>query len=326
MSRSIFVREFGGTDKLELREFDPGPPGPGQVRIAVHAIGVGFADVLVTEGGYQLKPDLPFVPGAEYAGIVEAVGEGVTAYHVGQKVCGASFIGAYGQTVLMAEGQVMPMPQGASYEEAAVFRVSYATSYYALKQRGALKAGETLLVLGAGGAVGYAAIQLGKVLGATVIASASTEEKRALALKAGADTVVDARSETWRDDVKAANGGKPVNVVVDPVGGAQTEAAFRSLAWNGRLLVVGFAEGTIPRIAANLALVKGAAMIGVDVRQFREKEPAESGKNLAELGEFYAAGKLNPPVGKVFALEDFREAFTAARHGQVVGRVVIAMR
>jgi NADPH2:quinone reductase len=213
-----------------------------------------------------------------------------------------------------------------SYTEAAVFRVSYATAYHALVQRGRLQAGETVLVLGAGGAVGYAAIEIAKALGATVIGSASSEAKRALATRAGADQVVDARSATWRDDVKGANGGRAIDVVIDPIGGAVTELAFRSLAWNGRLLVIGFAGGEIAKLPVNLALLKGASLIGVDVRQFGEYEPEAAAANIAALFGLFAAGHLRPPIAKTYPLAEFAAAMVEARSGETAGRIVLTMQ
>ncbi|MET0373628.1 MAG: zinc-binding dehydrogenase, partial [Rhizorhabdus sp.] len=210
--------------------------------------------------------------------------------------------------------------------EAAVFRVSYATTYYALVQRGRIKAGETVLVLGAGGAVGYAAIQVAKALGAKVIGSASTVVKRELATQGGADAVVDSRSGTWRDDVKAANNGKPVDIVIDPIGGEATEPAFRSLAWNGRHLVIGFAGGFIPKLPINLALLKGASLIGVDVRKFGEYEPEAAAANVDALFNLYRAGSLRPPIAKTYALDDYVPAMVEARSGETAGRIVLTMR
>lgn len=326
MPLAIVVHSFGDPDQFELRPHDPGPPRAGQVRIAVEAAGISYVDVLVGRGEYQLKPDLPFVLGGECAGVVEAVGEGVDPALIGQPVCGAGFIGAFGQAVTMAARSVTILPPGMSFEEGSVFRISYGTAYYALVQRAGLRPGETLLILGAGGAVGYAAVQIGKALGARVIASASHADKRALALAGGADAAVDARSPTWREDVKAANGGRAVDVILDPVGGEATEPAFRSLGWNGRLLVVGFAGGGIARLPVNLALLKGAALVGVDVRQFGEREPETQAANIQTLFALHAEGKLRPPIARVYPLADHAEALRAAFSGRVAGRIILKMR
>jgi NADPH2:quinone reductase len=324
--KSIWVRSFGAPETYELVAGPAPAPGPGQVRIAVHAAGVGFVDLLVAQGQYQLKPPLPFVPGSECAGEIEAVGAGVESLYVGQRVCGAAFTGAFGQSVILPAQAVLAIPHGMGFEEASVFRVSYLTAYYALKQRGRLNAGETLLVLGAGGAVGYAAVQLGKTFGAKVIASASSPDKRALATLGGADLCVDAASATWRDEVKSLNDGRPIDVVLDPVGGAATEVAFRALAWNGRLLAVGFASGSIAKIPANLALLKGAALIGVDVRQFGEREPDVAAANIAEIFALHAKGSIKPAIAGTYPLEEFAAAMRAAQSGRSAGRIVIKMR
>ncbi|QKS00312.1 NADPH:quinone oxidoreductase family protein [Sphingomonas sp. CL5.1] len=326
MSRAVVIHAFGAPSTFYLEKREVFPPGPGKLTIQTHAAGVSFVDVLVAAGEYQLKPPLPFIPGSEFAGIVTAVGEGVDPARIGQRVLASAFGAAFAEDSVVPARLALPIPAGMSFAEAAVFRVSYATAYYALVQRGGLKAGETLLVLGAGGAVGYAAIEVAKALGAIVIGSASSEAKRALAIAAGADAVVDARSETWRDDVKAANGGRAIDVVIDPVGGDATERAFRSLAWNGRLLVIGFAGGSIAKLPANLALLKGASLIGVDLRQFGEYEPETAIANVAALFELYEAGRLHPPIARTYALDDFAPAMVEVRAGETAGRIVLTMR
>ena len=323
---AITVTQFGAPEAFSLRPYDPGPPRAGEVRIAVEAVGISYVDVLVGKGLYQLKPELPFVLGSECAGVIEAVGDGVDAALVGRRACAAGFIGAFGQAVNFPARSATPLPASMTFEEASVFRVSYGTAYHALMQRGRLSRGETLLVLGAGGAVGCAAVQIGKALGATVIASASSAEKRALAIQAGADAEIDSRSLNWRDDVKAANGGRAVDVVLDPVGGDATEAAFRSLAWNGRLLVVGFAGGAIAKLPVNLALLKGASLIGVDVRQFGDYEPDVQAENMQTLFAMHGDGKLRPQIARVYPLRDYAAALSAAFSGQVAGRIVLKMR
>jgi NADPH2:quinone reductase len=325
MSRAVIISAFGAPSTFALEDRELAPPGPGKLTIAVHAAGVSFVDVLVAAGEYQLKPPLPFIPGSEFSGIVTAVGEGVDPARIGQRVLASAFGAAFAEESVVPAKLALPIPQSMNFVEAAVFRVSYATAYYALVQRGQLKAGETVLVLGAGGAVGYAAIQVAKALGAKVIGSASSETKRALATQGGAFATVDSRSETWRDDVKAANGGRTVDVVIDPIGGAATELAFRSLAWNGRLLVIGFASGTIAKVPANLALLKGASMIGVDVRQFGEFEPEAATANVTALFDLYEAGHLHPPIGQTYPLDEFVTAMVEARAGETAGRIVLTM-
>ena len=324
--RAVMVHAFGPAGGFALETHDPGPPGAGHVRITVHAAGVSFADVLVAAGKYQLKPPLPFVPGSEFSGVIEAVGVDVDPARVGERVCVSGFGMAFGTAAVAPAQRAVPIPDEMSFAEAAVFRVSYATAYYALVQRGQLRPGETLLVLGAGGAVGYAAVQIGKRLGAAVVASASTPEKRALAAAGGADMAIDSTAADWRALVRAAQGGRGVDVVFDPVGGAATEPAFRSLAWAGRLLVIGFAAGEIAKLPVNLALLKGASLVGVDIRQMDEFEPALAAANLQALFALYREGGLRPPIGHIYPLEDFATAMEDVRSGQRAGRVVLRMR
>jgi len=324
--RAVLVEVFGDPSSFRLVERDPGAPGPGEVRLRIHAAGISFVDVLIAEGGYQIKPDLPFVPGSDVSGVIDAVGAGVSPSRIGERVCAVGFGNAFAEAALFPEVAAHPMPDRMTFEEGSVLLASYTTSYHALVQRAELEGGETLLVLGAAGAVGYAACEIGKALGARVIASASTDEKRELAKRAGADAVVDSRSPTWRDDVKRANGGKPLDVVVDPVGDVFTEPAFRSLGWKGRLLVVGFAGGSIAKLPANLALLKGAAMIGVNMRTFDELQPDLAQQNIQDLFSLYEQDKIHPPIARVFPLDDFAEAMMLARRGQLAGRVVLKTR
>jgi NADPH2:quinone reductase len=323
--RALLAHDFGTPESFALEPHDPGAPGPGEVRIRIHAAGVAFVDVLVAAGKYQVKPPLPLIPGSECAGVIEAVGEGVPASRVGERIMACGFGFAFAEAAVIPAKLALPIPNSMGFAEAAVFQVSYVTAYYALLQRAALQPGETLLVLGAAGAVGLAAIELGKALGATVIASASSLEKRDLALATGADAVLDSRAPTWRDDVKALTGGKGVNVVVDPVGGALTELAFRSLAWGGRQVVVGFASGEIPKLPTNLVLLKGAALLGVEVRLFGINEPETAAANLRALFALYAEDKLHPPIAQTYAFEEFAPAMTRVAKGDSAGRIVLLM-
>jgi len=323
---AIWAREFGPPAGLELAPAEPRPPGVGEVRVSVYAAGVGFADALVFTGEYQLRPDLPFIPGSEFSGVVEAIGEGADPSLLGKRISGATFIGAFAQTLNIPAGSVVELPAHASFAEGAAFLTSFSTAYYALVGRGHLKAGESLLVMGASGAIGHAAVQLGKALGAFVIASATTADGRAAALEAGADAAIDAGSPSWREDLKAANGGQPVDVAIDPIGGEATERAFRSLAWNGRLLVVGFAAGSIAKLPVNLALLKGASLIGVDNRQFYEKERDRALVYRRDLLRMYASGRLKPHIGKVYPIEEYVDAITTVVTGKQIGRVILAMR
>jgi NADPH2:quinone reductase len=320
--RAVIADALGPIGNYALRPHDPGPPGPGQVRIAVKAAGVSFVDVLVSEGRYQVRPAVPFTPGSECAGVVEAVGDQVAGFAVGQKVVATGWAAMFADVVNAPATNVWPMPGRLSFEEAAVFAVSYTTVWHALVDRGELKAGETLLVLGAGGATGFAAVQIGAWLGARVIASASSEAKRALALAGGAHAAVDARSDAWREDVKAANAGKPIDVVFDPVGGAGLEPAFRTLGYKGRHLVVGFTGG-IPALPANLPLLKGASLVGVNISQLAQAEPERARANHERVLALAEEGVFAPAVAKTYPLEAFAEAMAEAARGESAGRILL---
>lgn len=324
MTRAVKTETLGPPEAYALVDHDPGAPSQTQIRIAVKAAGISFVDVLTAAGGYQVKPPVPFVPGSECAGIVEAVGSEVEGLSVGDKVVGSGWGGLFADAAILPARSVRRMPEALSFEEAAVFPVSYATAWHALVDRGRLQPGETLLVLGAGGATGYAAVQIGKHLGARVIGSASSDDKRALARAGGADAAVDARAEDWRDAVKAANDGKGVDMVFDPVGGEATEPAFRSLAWNGRHLVIGF-PGGIAALRTNLPLLKGASLVGVDIRQFGIFEPEKSEANRDMVYALAGEGKLRPAIAKAYDIEDFRAAMTDASEGKRAGRIVLTM-
>jgi len=324
LPRAVRADELGPPENYALVDHDPGPPSPTQVRISIRAAGISFVDVLTAGGGYQVKPPVPFIPGSECAGVIEAVGADVTGLAIGDKVVASGWGGLFAEATNLPARTVRKMPGALLFEEAAVFPVSYATAWHALVDRGRLAAGETLLVLGAGGATGYAAVQIGKHLGARVIGSASSEAKRALAIAGGADAVVDARGEDWREQVKAANHGKGVDVVFDPVGGEATDPAFRSLAWNGRHLVIGFPAG-IAALRTNLPLLKGASLVGVDVRQFGIFEPERSETNRSALFALAAEGKFRPAIARRYPLEEFRAAMEDAAAGKSAGRIVLVM-
>ena len=324
MPHAVIAQQLGPVENYRLLPHDPGPPASGDVRIAIRAAGISFVDVLTAAGGYQVKPPVPFIPGSECAGVIEAVGKDVRGFAEGDNVVGSGWGGMFADAVNLPERTVRKIPHGMTFEEAAVFPVSYATAWHALVDRGDLQKGDSLLVLGAGGATGYAAVQIGKYLGAHVIASASSEEKRNLAVAGGADAVVDARAEGWRDDVKAANHGKGVDVVFDPVGGAATDPAFRSLGWNGRHLVIGFPAG-IASLRTNLPLLKGASLTGVDIRQFGIFEPEKSEANRSKVFALAAEGRLHPAIARAYPLEEFHAAMTEAATGKSAGRIVLTM-
>jgi NADPH:quinone reductase len=324
MGRAVVADELGPPENYRLIEHDPGHPKPGEVRVAIKAAGISYVDVLTAAGNYQVKPPVPFIPGSECAGIVEALGEGVTGFAIGDAVVASSWGGLFADVANIRATSIRPAPKGLTLAEAAVFPVSYYTAHYALALRAQLQRDETLLVLGAGGATGYAAIQIGKHLGARVIASASSPEKRALALSGGADVAIDARGEDWRDQVKAANEGKSVDVVFDPVGGNATEPAFRSLSWNGRHLVVGFTAG-IAQFRTNLPLLKGASLIGVDLRQFGVNEPEKAAENMQSVFALAEAGVVKPAIARTYALADYLAAMQDAASGNSAGRIVLSM-
>ena len=322
MPRAVIGDELGPLSNYSLRSHDPGPPGPTEVRIAVKAIGVSFVDVLVTEGRYQVRPPVPFIPGSECAGIVEAVGAEVIGLSAGQRVVANGWHRMFADVVNTPAHSVWPIPDNLSFEAAAVFMVSYTTAWHGLIDRGDLKAGETLLVLGAGGATGLAAVQIGVWRGARVIASASSEAKRSLATEGGAHCAVDSRSPAWREDVKAANGGKPIDVVFDPVGGEATEPAFRSLGWKGRHLVVGFPAG-IPALPTNLPLLKGASLVGVNLGGLGQYEPGLGRTNQVRVLDLAGQGIFAPAIAERFPLDRFAEAMAEAAKGESAGRIVL---
>ena len=322
MPRAVVANELGPIGNYRLQLFIPPPLGANDVRIAVKAAGVSFVDVLVAEGRYQVRPQVPFTPGSECAGIVEAVGSAVEGIDVGQKVIASGWAGMFADVVTVAAPAVWPMPKSLSFHEASVFAVSYATAWHALIDRGWLKSGEALLVLGAGGATGYAAVQIGAYVGARVIASASSAAKRELALAGGAHTAIDARSGDWRNVVKSANGGSAIDVVFDPVGGDASEMAFRTLGWNGRHLVVGFPAG-IAALPNNLPLLKGASLVGVNLSLLSATQPRWARANQARVLALASEGRFRPVIAASYSLEHFAEAMADAVTGERAGRIVL---
>lgn len=307
-----------------LSEGEVPRPGPGEVLIRVAACGVGYVDALVALGKYQVKPPLPHTPGQEAGGWVEALGDGVGHLSVGDRVM-AAVRGGFAEYALAPAAAVDRIPDAMSFAQAAGFRVNYLTALHGLRDRGGLQEGQRLLVFGAAGGVGMAAVQVGKAMGARVIAAASTEDKRAFAERLGADAVIDTATEGWRDRLKAVCDGKGPDIIFDPVCGPLFELAFRSLAWGGRHLVVGFVGGPIPALPANLTLMKGAALVGVDVRQFMLFEGRKAAAHLAELLDWVAQGRLVPAVGRVFELEDYRSALTFALSGKGLGKTILQL-
>ena len=317
-----------GVDALTWKELPTPKPGPGQVRIAIEAASLNFPDLLIVQNKYQMKPALPFVPGSEYAGRIEAVGEGVTHLKVGQSVACLSGTGGFGTHTLAPAALCMPLPPGFPPVDAAAFIMIYATSHHALIDRGQLKAGETVLVLGAAGGVGTAAIQIAKAAGARVIAAASTDEKCALCSSIGADATINysqhALPNAFREAVKAATDGKGPDLIYDPVGGDFAEPAFRSIAWRGRYLIVGFASGPIPALPLNLMLLKGASLVGVFWGDFAKREPKANAAMMAELAGWYASGKVKPVIDRVMPMAELKQAYARMGSRSVMGKLVLS--
>jgi NADPH2:quinone reductase len=324
--KAVQCVEWGPPEKLVVADVEMPAPKAGEVRVCVAAAGVNFPDALIVQKKYQVQPALPFTPGTEVAGTVDQVGDGVRGVRVGDRVIAFVGIGGFAEYACAPAALVAPIPQGVGDEVAAAFILTYATSHHALFDRGHLKAGETLLVLGAGGGVGLAAVELGKIAGARVIAAASSEDKLRTAREHGADALIDYSKQDLREAVKAATDGKGADVIYDPVGGKLTEAALRSLAWRGRLLVIGFAQGEIPQIPANLLLIKGTSAVGVFWGDFAKREPKANGAMLAELFGWLAAGKLRPHVSRTYTLQDVPLALRSLLDRKVVGKLVVVPR
>lgn len=325
--RALLCTELGPAAKLSVQEVDDPTPGPGQVVLDVETAGLNFPDTLIIQGTYQFKPDLPFSPGGEAAGVISEVGEGVAGFSKGDRVIALSSHGAFAEKWATDAGSVIPLPDGLDWSEAAAYGLTYGTSYYGLKNRARLQPGETLLVLGASGGVGSAAVELGKAMGATVIAAASTPEKLEWAKDLGADHLVEYRNEDLRKRLTELTGGRGVDVVYDPVGGTFTETAVRSTAWNGRLAVVGFAAGDIPSIPLNLTLLKGMSIVGVFWgRSILQEEPELHRENFAEMATMITEGRIRPRVSAEFSLDEYEAAFSVFTERKVMGKAVFRVR
>ena len=322
--KALICNEFGSPDSLILAETEAPTPAKGEILIDIKAAGVNFPDILTVQGKYQFKPELPFIPGAEVCGIVTAIGEGVTSRKVGDKVFATLQVGAFSEQCVVNEHATVALGATMSFEQGAGFAITYGTSYYALKQRANIQPGETLLVLGAAGGVGIATIQIAKAMGAKVIAAASSEEKLDFACEAGADLRINYSTENLKDRVKELTGGKGADVIYDPVGGDLSEQAFRSIAWDGRFLVIGFASGPIPAIPLNLALLKGASMVGVFWGAWAARSPRESRDNFDELIAMVDSGKFSPLVTEVYPLDDFKAAFASISERRAKGKVILS--
>ena len=312
-----------GVEALHWRELPTPEPKAGEVRIAIQAASLNFPDLLIVEGKYQFKPPLPFVPGSEYAGIVEALGEGVTHLKIGQPVAAIVGTGGFATHACVDAARLLPLPPGFAVEDGAAFAFTYGTSHHALMDRAQLQAGETVLVLGAAGGVGTAALQIAKAAGARVIAAASTDEKCALCTQLGADATINYSTQDLREALKSLTGGKGPDVVYDPVGGAWAEPAFRSIAWRGRYLVVGFAGGGIPALPWNLALLKGASVVGVFWGDFVKREPKANAAALLQLAQWYAQGKIKPVLDRRLPMSEIRAAYARMGSRQVQGKLLL---
>lgn len=321
--KAVVCSELGGPDLLLLKDVDDPVAGDGQVVVDIRAASVNFPDLLTIRGMYQIKAEPPFTPGFEAAGTVSQVGPGVAQISVGDRVAAFGTVGAFAEKWAVDASSCIPLPDGVSFEAGAAITVAYGTSYHALKQRAELGEGETLLVLGAAGGVGAAAVELGAHMGARVIAAASTDEKLAFCRQLGAAEAINYADEDLRQRIKELTDGNGVDVVYDPVGGDLTEAAFRSIAWNGRHLVIGFAAGDIPSLPLNLPLLKGASIVGVFWGAFLQHEPQANAKNVRELFELVTSGAVKPRVTEKYPLEQYRDAYRAIEDRTATGKILI---
>lgn len=320
--RAVLCKEFGPPESLVVEEVADPRPGPGQVVVDVAAAGVNFPDVLVIQNKYQFKPSLPFTPGGEIAGTVTELGDGVDKVAVGDRILASTGVGAFAERVAINADSAVPIPDEMDFVTASAFLFTYGTSHYALKDRAHLQPGETLLVLGAAGGVGLAAVELGKVMGAKVIAAASTDEKLAVCREHGADEVINYSTEDLKQRIKEITGGQGADVVYDPVGGDYAEAALRATAWEGRFLVIGFTAG-IPSPPLNLVLLKGCQIVGVFWGSFVMRNPKRHLENVAELMDWFKAGKIKPHVSSTYTLEQVAAALNEIADRKVKGKVVI---
>ncbi len=329
--KAVLCKTYGPPDNLSLEEVPDPTPGAGEIRIRIKAAAVNFPDTLMIEGKYQFKPEMPFSPGGEVAGLVDALGEGVQGLKEGDKVFAPCGHGGYAEAIALSASRAIALPDGMDFAQAAAFVMTYGTSYHALKDRAALKEGETLLVLGAAGGVGLAALELGKMMGARVIAAASSPKKCDFCKEHGADETIlypagalDKEAQrALSSEIKAKAGGEGADVVYDPVGGDYAEPALRATAWDGRFLVIGFAAGSIPRIPLNLALLKGCQIVGVFWGAFTARFPQRNQENLEALLDFFKSGKLKPHISKTYPLEDAAQALKDMAARRAMGKLVI---
>jgi NADPH2:quinone reductase len=323
--RALLCTEFGPPDRLAIHDVPALTPGPGEVVVSVKAASVNFPDVLVIENKYQVKPPLPFSPGSELAGIVKAVGDGVTSVRPGDLVMAFTLYGAFAEEIKVEAHRVLPVPEGMDLVTASALLLTYGTMDHGLRDRGGVTDGDTVLVLGASGGIGIASIEIAKALGARVLAAASSDDKLEVCREHGADAVVNYTTADLRESIKTFTGGKGVDVICDPVGGPYTEPALRSIAWRGRLLVVGFAAGDIPKIPLNLVLLKGCSIVGVFWGDYLRREPASFARSVEQLGAWYHAGKITPHVSATFGLDHAVDALKLMAARKAVGKLVITM-
>ena len=324
--KALICREHGPPESLVIEETDDPTPGEGQIVVDVHAAGINFPDILVFAGKYQVRFEPPFIPGYEACGVVSELGDGVTRHAVGDKVIVTPMGGAFAERLAVDENQAFPLPDSLTFEEGAGFPIAYCTSYHALKQCAHLKAGETVLVLGAAGGVGTTAIEISKAMGARVIAAASTDEKLEFAKSVGADDTINYSESALKEAVKELTSGKGADVVYDPVGGEFAEPALRATAWHGRYLVVGFASGDIPKFPANLVLLKEASIMGVFWGQWAAVEPQGHIENINEMVGMLHEGKLTPRITATYALEDYVRAYKDVAARRIKGKTVFKLR
>jgi len=323
--RALVCTEYGPPEKLVIEQLADPIPRAGEVLVEIRAAGINFVDLLAIEGRYQIRTPPPFIPGNEAAGIVQAVGAGVGQVKPGDRVIITPPGGAFGGKCVLAEARCLPLPDHMSFEQGAGFILTHATAYHALLGRAALQPGETLLVLGAAGGTGIAAVAIAKALGAVVIAAASSDQKLEFARQAGADFTVNYSAQPLRDAVRECTGGEGTNVVFDTVGGDLAQMALRSLAWHGRYLVIGFASGEIPAFPANIALLKEASIIGIWWGEWAQRHPQDARKTMLELGAMTSSGKLDPQVPQPYPLEQYLAAFTSIIDRRALGKVVLSM-
>ena len=323
--KAIVCKNFGLPNTLEYKEIETPKPKEGEIQITVKACSVNFPDTLIIQGKYQFRPEFPFSPGSDVAGIVEQVGENVSHFKVGDEVVGFIPFGGFAEKAIVKAKDCFPKPKGMSMVNASAFLLVYGTSYHALKDRARLKEGETVLILGASGGVGLTALELSKLMGAKVIAAASSKEKLELCKQFGADEVINYTEESVKDKVKELTNGKGVDVIYDPVGGHFSELALRAIAWKGRHLVIGFANGEIPKIPINLTLLKGASIVGVFWGAFAQKEPKKSLENIQQLLTWFVKGDVKPHIDKTYSLQDAPNALEDMMQRKVKGKIVIDM-